>query len=457
MNLLAIAYKSVRQRALASSLTALSVALGVMLMVAVLVIYSIVDRVFSQTATGYDLIIGPKGGSLQLVLNAIYRIQPPVENLPYRYYREFKDDVRVAEAIPVALGDTTRHDEGSFPIVGTVPRYFVVEYMPNKKFRRKGEIIRNPFDTIIGWEVARKNNWDIGTKVSLVHGGMEAHVHDEEFTIVGVLEKTGTPNDKTVFVHLDGFYQLAGHDKPFDEAIERHIKFWPEDADYYRKLLKEHNEKQKKDEPNGDKNEHEAHNGEESHHGQHHHDIPEEQKEVTAILVQMKDPFFTLLLQSELQEGTQAQAVNPIEQIRNLMDYFVSPVRTVLVVLTALIIAVSGMSIFVSIFNSMADRRREIAIMRALGARRQTVFSIILAESVLLCFGGGLIGFALGHTLVFAAAPYVASITGLLIDPLSFEPWELVLLPSLIVLASLIGIIPGVTAYRTDVAKTLSN
>jgi putative ABC transport system permease protein len=158
-----------------------------------------------------------------------------------------------------------------------------------------------------------------------------------------------------------------------------------------------------------------------------------------------------------LKKGIQAQAVNPIVPMKRLMDLFVGNVRIVLVFLTGLIIAVSGVGIFVSIYNSMADRKREIAIMRALGASRQTVFSIILAESILLCFTGGVFGLILGHGLVFVAAPIVESKSGILINPFAFETMELVLLPLLIVLASLVGFVPGMTAYRTDVAKSLSD
>ena len=122
MNLFAIAGKSIRQRFLSSSLTGLSVALGVMLMVAVLVIYGIMDRVFNQQAVGYQLIIGPKGSDMQLVLNTIYRVGAPLQNLPYLYYEELKKDPRIGVAIPVCLGDTTQ--QGGFPIVGTTEDYF---------------------------------------------------------------------------------------------------------------------------------------------------------------------------------------------------------------------------------------------------------------------------------------------------------------------------------------------
>ena len=445
MNLLTIAYKSIRQRALASSLTALSVALGVTLMVTVLVIYGIIDQMFSQSAVGYDFVVGPKGSKLQLVLNAIYRVSQPIENLPYRFYREMKSDPRIEEAIPLALGDVT--DAGSFPILGTIPRYFLVEYAPGKKFRANGKLMSKPLDAIIGSTVARKNGWNVGSTFQIRHGGMEGddHIHDEEFTVVSVLAPTGTPNDKTVFVHLDGFYALAGHDKPLEEALRREAEFFGEPVD---EAVMQHAAEHAA----------EHHHDDHDHQGEHHHhEILEAQKEVTAILVRLKSPVMAPIYRGEMNEGVKAQAVSPISEIKWLMDNVVGNVRTLIVVLTSLIVVVSGVGIFVSIYNSMADRRREIAIMRALGARRSTVFSIILAESVILCFGGGIAGLILGHGLVFAAAPIVEARSGLLLNPFAFEPLELVLLPLLILLASLIGFVPGMTAYRTEVAETLSD
>ena len=441
MSLIRIAYKSIRQRALASSLTALSVALGVMLMVAVLVIYGIVERVFSQRSIGYDLIVGPKGSDLDLVLSTVYRIRPPIENLPYKYYLELKEHPLVDEAVPFALGDVTR--QGAFPIVGTTSRYFQIPYAPNERFLIRGEGFGRSFDAIIGSEVARKNGWDTGTQFSLVHGGADSqHVHDEKFTVVGVLKKTGTPNDKTVFVHLNGFFEVAGHEKPIEEAIERWREFKAGDVDEQEIEQALAAAKQAEQQSDG---------------GHHHHQVPDLQKEVTAILLRMKSPTAAVLFAGKLKSGYQAQAVNPIQAMSDLMKGVVGNVQIVLLVLTGLIIAVSGIGIFVSIYNSMADRKKEIAIMRALGAQRTTVFAIILAESVLLCVGGGVMGLLLGHGLVFLAAPVVAARSGLLIDPLAFEPVELVLFPALIGLASLVGFVPGMTAYRTDVAKALSD
>lgn len=447
MNLFTIAYKSIKQRSLSSALTALSVALGIMLMVAVLVIHGIVERSFGQNTIGYDLVVGPKGSDLQLVLSSIYRISPPIENIPYLYYEQLKKNPRVKVAIPIALGDTT--DEGNFPIVGTNGKYFTTPYVPGETSNSEGKLFNvrwkegqtnfaKPFDAIIGSEVAQTNGWDIGTKFQLVHGGMtpgmDPHLHDELFTVVGVMQKTGTPNDKTVFVHLNGFYAIAGHAKSEMEMRARledffATKYTDEEWDDLRRQ-------------------------------------PNTMREVTSVFIVAQRPPDDLIgneqsaahdLQSRINFGYKARAVNPIVPITRLKEDFVGPIRTGVIVLIALTIIVSGVSIFVSIYNSMADRKKEIGIMRALGARRQTVLSIILAESILLCLGGGILGMLLGHGLVFAAAPIVEARTGLLIDPFAFEPPEIWLLPSLIGMAVLAGILPGWTAYKTEVADALGD
>jgi putative ABC transport system permease protein len=448
MNLFSIAWKSIRQRLLSSSLTAFSVALGVMLMVSVLVIYGILDRMFSQQTIAYQLIVGPKGSDLQLVLNTVYRVSAPLQNLPYLYYEELKKDPRVELAVPFCLGDTT--EKGGFPIVGTTEEYFENPFTPGQTFQIKGEPFASSFDAIIGSEVARTNGWDIGTQFQLVHGGAESHKHEEKFTVTAVLAPTGTPNDKTVFIHLNGFYAISGHDAPLKEAVKRWHEFSGKGTSESEINAAAAEWAQKcgipLEEPPHQPGEH-----------HHHHKACDVQKEVTAILVNMKSPTMAFMFNGEMKRGYKVQAVNPIVPMQQLMSSILGNVRSVLIVLTALIIVVSGVGIFVSIYNSMSDRRKEIAIMRALGAQRRTVFSIILAESILLCFGGGILGILLGHGLVFATAPVVQQQTGLLINPFAFEGMEFVLLPALIALASIIGIVPGLSAYRTDVARALAD
>ena len=450
MNLLTIAWKSIRQRRLASVLTALSIGLGVMLMVLVLVIFGAVDSAFTQRSVGYDLIIGPKGSDLQLVLSAVYRMQPPIENLPYMYLEQIKADRRVISAVPLAFGDVTK--EGSFPIIGTTTEYFENDYMPERAFQIRGKRINGLFDTIIGAEVARQNGWDTGSQFTIVHGGADSgHVHDEKFTVVAVLAPTGTANDRTVFLNLDGFYAIAGHEKPVEEIEKRLRDFYAGDPERLNSALKQLETEKASAAVKSAAGHNHAHD--------HSHEVPAAMKEVTAILVKTRPetPFDAISLTAELQKGFQAMAVNPIRPIQRLVTGLLGNIQKALVVLTAMIILVSGVGIFVSIYNSMADRRREIGIMRALGARRLHVFGIVLSESALLCVGGGLLGWFVGHALAVAAAPWVIRQTGLLINPWAVNPWEAVLFPVLVGLAALVGFLPAMTAYRTNVADALSS
>ena len=450
MNLISIAWKSLKQRRLASCLTAFSIALGVMLMVLVLVMFGAVNSAFTQRSIAYDLIVGPKGSDLQLVLSAVYRMQPPIENLPYLYLEQMKNDRRVISAVPLAFGDVTQ--EGAFPIIGTTPEYFENDYMPGRKFKIRGTRVNGLLDTIIGYEVARKNSWDIGSSITIVHGGAESgHVHDEKFVVVAVLAPTGTANDRTVFLNLEGFYAIAGHSKPVADVEKRLRDFYAADPERLAAAMTQIEAFKKIEAEEASAGHDHAHH--------HHHETPDAMKEVTAILIKTRPeaPFDSLSLTSQLQTGYQAMAVNPVRPIQKLVTGLLGNIQKALVALTGIIILVSGVGIFVSIYNSMADRRREIGIMRALGARRMHVFGIVLSESTLLCVGGGLLGWFIGHSLAVIAAPWLIEKTGLLINPWAVNPWEATLFPVLVGLAALVGFLPAMTAYRTNVADALSS
>ncbi len=442
MNLFTIAWKNIKQRALPSLLTSLNVALGVMLMVAVFVCSAIVDRAFSQQAIPYDLVIGAKGSELQLVLSAVYRIEPAIGKLPYQFLEEVKSDRRVVDAVPLVFGDYT--EQGAFPIVGTTDDYFKMGVRPGEQFKIQGQRIGGPFDAIIGDRVARTNGWTLGSEFKLVHGGEDSdHVHDETFKVVGILASTQTPNDKTVFIDIDGFFQIAGHEVDFKQVIDQNSAFWGSDPERRDKALAE---------LRAIKAERDA-----AAPGTHFHDTPAVLKSLAAILVRTREnsTMDPISLSSEYRNGFKATAVNPIIPMSRLRNQFLGNIQKVLFAMSVLILLVSAVSIFVSIYNSMSDRRREISIMRALGAARSSVFSIILAESVLLCAIGGFVGLILGHGLVFLASDRIAAETGLLLDPWAFQWTELLIFPVLFVMAVVVGFLPALTAYRTDVASNL--
>jgi putative ABC transport system permease protein len=590
MNIVKIAWRSIQHRGLGSALSILSMALGVMLVVAVLTIHGVVARSMRNNSSfGYDLIVGARGGSTQLTLNTVYYLSKPVENIPYEYYLAFCDaqqrdreltgsiayqtfethralaaisqglatplvgspagalaldvaaesteaaqlrkiglhqpgrfHVFVEMAVPVCLGDYFSR----FRVVGTTPEFFsqlVLDVDTGETFRfAEGRAFEHNsaehgfFECVVGATVARDEGLALGEVIRPTHGDPNTgHVHDDGFTVVGILEPTGTPHDRAVFVNMEGFYLMDDHSKPVDEAPlaganqPTHHPTVNDAADTDLAQLT----------PTSAPPQSGAH---QEHAAPRREPLPIEQREVTAILVRtfQRDPtpsgddefdeapeFISAGVSDSLRRAIadgglertlvwspyrplaaqkSAQAVSPVAEVTMLLEMIVSPVRWVLLILTIMICIVSAISILVGIYNSMSQRRHEISVMRALGASRTKVMLITLVESILLASAAGILGWVAGHGLNALASPLVERQVGVQLgffDVAPAEPvlknaadllagvglplpdWkgleyisvstELLIIPSLLALAVLVGVYPAVSAYRTDVARWL--
>ncbi len=468
MSLLKIAWRSIQQRMLSSSLTGLALALGVMLVVAVLVISVVVKNSFeSGNKLGYNMIVGAKGGRLDLLFNTVYYLGKPIEKIPWTYYNEFlpaakrkdgkagKFSQYVAMAIPVCLGDmvgAVRHKGAASaaddPLKGAVPlpdamlgKYRVVGTneamftdLLQAKFSDGAVFQHSDYDgCVVGAELAKRLDLKVGDEMCPSHG---TEVHNA-FHVTGVMERTGTPNDRAAFINVEGFFKIADHALGAEEdaaAAEGSKSAEPAPAPKSSELKPAEDEVLK--EP-----------------------VAEAKRGVTAVLVRGAGELPELMtrdLARVINKEPVAQAILPIEQISIVTGQLVEPFQWILLALTVLIVVVAGVGILVSIYNSMTERRHEIAVMRALGARPGTVMRVVLLESILLALGGGLVGWAAGHLLVAAAAPFIADYTGVSVGFLQFSTYELVLIPALIALASLVGYLPALAAYRTDVGRALS-
>jgi putative ABC transport system permease protein len=164
----------------------------------------------------------------------------------------------------------------------------------------------------------------------------------------------------------------------------------------------------------------------------------------------------TMSLGERLVRELDVQVANPTYEIDRLFKAIVGNIQIVLIIFAVMVILVAAIGMMVSIYNSMNERRQEIAIMRALGASRGTVMLIILLESILLSLGGGVIGMVIGHGLIAGVGPIISNAVMVVVNPWDFQVEELILIPGLILLASLVGYLPAVVAYRTDVAQSLN-
>ena len=364
---------------------------------------------------------------------------------------------------------------------------------------------------MLGALVAKKSGLKIGDTLYPTHGDpndSSAKVHAEGFKIAGILKGTRTPHDRAVFLNMEGFFLMEDHSKPIDDGAP------PADEDFDIADVDPFAEDD--DEGSGDEafgTESEAQEVADaplmdvSDPEYRKTPLPIEQREVTSILVRTskEDEFglYAYVLPQKIDEGTleetlqwsnfrpvlaqkAAQAVNPVMEVTKFLGTFLGPIQWLLLALTTMICVVSGISILVGIYNSMNQRKHEIAVMRALGASRGKVMSIMLVESIMLACTGGLVGWFAGHLLNVSIGPFVESKTGVgigffdLAPPTPIFAWlnglvqdysgltlfpdflidwnispELLLIPGLVLLAIAVGIYPAISAYRTDVAKAL--
>jgi len=456
MSLLQIAWRNFRYRSVSSLLTTFSLALGVALVVLVLAVYGIITDAFrSNSAVSYNLVVGPKGDALQLTLNSVYYLSQPIQNLPYTDYMEFSTLQERAEmvrrfggsaalgerpgkysryvagglTIPLALGDYV----DQYRVVGTTPDFFdkllhgpevdqPFEFRQGRNFETFNEE-NGYFEAVLGSRVASNLGMKVGDTFYPTHGDPEGKGHRDAFKVVGVLAPTGTPNDRAAFVNLEGFYLMEGHAKPVDALPDDMVQG---DAPMGR-------------DPDG--NEIRPLN------------IPE--REVTAILIR-SGGLFGAQLMNLINEGKDAQAAAPVGEIHKMLTQIVGPLLTALMVITVITCVVAAMGILVGIYNSMNDRRRDIAVMRALGARREAVTTIILLESLLIALIGSVFGWVLAHGAILVASPYIENNTGVRAGFFTVSGYEFLVLPLVLLLATLAGLLPATVAYRTDVSRNLA-
>ena len=429
-----------QQRALASSLTGLSMALGVALMILVIVIHHVTVQQFERDAQGYHLIVGgAKGGDVQLVMNTVFHVGSAIYPIPYQHYADFVDGKfapYTSVAVPYCIGDSYHKNEQKFRVIATTPDLFdKLAYGANddgsdKRYEFKdGRNFKADhfFEAVVGSIVASKSGLKVGDTFQPTHGMSASGEKHIEFKVVGVLKPTGTSNDRALFANMEGFFLLEGHALPPADGSEIDTSYKP-------------SEEIDPNDPNrGFK------------------PLPESMREVTSILVLCKHDIAMMSLDSAINKYGDGStiAVKPGYVVQDLLDNIIGPVRIVLLVLTILIIVVAGISILVSIYNSMSERSHDIAVMRALGASRTAVMGIVLVESILLSLLGGVAGVLLGHALVGLFSPWVESEAGIILRFWEFHWQEGWLIPGLVAFASLVGFLPALTAYRTDVGRAL--
>jgi putative ABC transport system permease protein len=407
-----IVRRSLRQHFLSTCVTAFSVALACGLLMSVFAIQTQTYEAMTAGATRFDAVLGARGSQLQLVLNAVFHLDVSPGNIPYRLYTTMKNDPRVAKAIPYVVGDNYH----GFRIVGTTPELFTYKAAGRDFELEQGGRFFAPQqrEAVVGSFAAAKAGLKIGSVFNAYHGIVfnEKMKHDEQFTVVGILKPTNTPADRAIWTPLESFYRLSGH------------MLRGTDVNYV------------------------AQEGQE---------IPEEHKEVSAVMVKFKSPQTGMAFDQTInRQGKVATLAWPIEKVMadflNKIGWF----HKILSVLAYVIALTAAGAILAGIYNSMNERRREFAILRALGARRTALFAVIVLESAAIAAIGTAVGFVIYAIVLSTASLIIRTGTGVVIEVFRFHPVFVWAPMGIILLGTLAGIIPAIKAYQNDVAENLA-
>lgn len=400
MILLLMVRRSLGQHALSTAVTAGSIALAGGLLMAVWVTRDQAQRTFTGMTTGFDGVLGARGSKLQLVLNGIFHLESSPGNLAWADYLDIRNHPALELAAPIAVGDNYH----GFRIVGTTPEFFErAEAAPGRRFGvAKGGRWFDPErrEAVIGSFAARKLGLKLGDTFHPFHGLIfdETKQHSEVYLVVGVLEPSNSPADRVLWTPLAGVQKMSGHD-------------------------------------------------------------PSAASDVSAVLVKFRAGSPAAGFQLDMLYNRQGKRLTfawPIGLIVAELFDKISWFDRVLELVAGLVALVASAFVFASLYSSMNERRRDLAILRALGARRMTVFWATLLEAAAMATLGMAFAFVVHAAILTAVSTVLRAQTGVVLDPFVLHPVMLWAPASLIGLGALAGIVPALKAYRTPVAENLA-
>ena len=412
-----LAWQSIMNRKFTTLLTILSIAISTMLLLGVEKIRSAARTSFINTISGTDLVVGSRTGGVQLLLYSVFHIGDATANVTWKTLEDIKKRKEVKWIVPIALGDSHR----GYRVVGTTREYF------NRfRFRRniplriaEGRKFSDLFDAVLGADVARKLNYKIGNKIVLAHGTGPVSIGkdhgDTPFQVSGILAPTGTPVDRAVHVSMEAIeaIHVGWETGAFNDQGE---KYSPENL---RKM-----------------------------------DLSP--KEVTAMYVGLKTKMSTFSLQRWINTYLHESitAILPGVVFGQLWSMIGSVEKTLFIV-SSMVVFTAILGMVISILASLNERRREMAILRAIGAKPVQVFTLFTVEATTIAFLGVIFGFIGLYGVLFLIQPFIESFTGLYFE-ISAPEWnEIILMITIVGAGVLAGIIPALQAYRTSLSDGL--
>lgn len=400
MSLFALALAYVRRRPMVSGLTIVSLALGTALILVVLNVKQDVERSFLASTGGYDLIAGAPGSETALVLGGLYHADRPRGNVAYRAYLDLLKQPGVTAAFPFALGDSCRGAR----IVGTTPDFLEQkrEGAPVFSFA-DGKLFEKDFEIVAGAAAAKRLGLAVGSRIVGSHGAGPAAgaEHGEHpYTVVGVLAPSGTPHDRALFTTLGSYWKIHGQFRPDPRAFGG----------------------------------------------------PE--PEITLLLLRVAKPRL-FELQNLLPKRFGLAVARPAEVLQGIFTEVLEPIETVILLYGWAVVVVATMSVITSLYLATLVRQRDLALLRALGARRWEIFTVVVFEALIMLVIGAALGVLLSQAGGVFLRQDLETRFGLGLGMFRFTPAEVAALAATLLLGLAASLIPALTAYRHDVSTLL--
>ncbi len=407
MSDLKLAFTYLRTHLLVTVLTVLSVALGLGLATIVLILSTQTKDTLKQETRYWDIVVGAKGSQLQLILNSMYYLDAPNGNISTDVWDHLRANEGVGKIVPVSIGDNYY----GAPIIGTTMDFFTVRQQGGAI--ASGRMFDKTMEVVVGAEVAERQHLTLGSQIVGSHGwakGGDTH-SESPYTVVGILQRTGASMDRALYADYRSVWEV--HARHHAAGLATGVVD-PDEVDE-----------------------------------------PEHGPEITALLVQLKQEGRRYQLADEINKNENAMATIPVDQVDQLVKTFISPLQGLLLLVAWLVVIVAALSILISLYLSLHQRRRDLAVLRALGATRIDIFRMIIIEAAVLTALGVLGGWLLGHGTVALLSGYAMQKFGIAPHAWQLQAVELYIGGSVWVLGILAGILPAVVAYRLPVAETL--
>jgi len=459
MNTLQLVWKNISQQWASTVLSILLTAFGVAILTSLYITSDSFEKQMDNNSKQVDLVVGAKGSPLQLILSTLYHVDNPTGNIKLSEALSLQENPFIELAVPISLGDNFKGHR----IIGTDTSFMGLYDLEIAA----GELWGTGFEVVIGSETARKNGLQLGDHIHGAHGLSEgAHVHeDHPFTIVGILEPSGTVVDNLLLTNLESVWDIHGihhdddhdhghdHDHPHDmgqlhehESTDQHVHLHGDHPENHDSVTdQEQVEELVAERPVADvfiKNIAD--------------DIVRDTSlEITALLVTFSSPAAIGTIPRLINQSTNMQAASPALETARLFSLMGVGIDS-LEILAYIIMIIAGLSVFISLYNALKDRKYDLAIMRTLGASKFKLFTMLIVEGLVITLIGGFIGLLLGHIGVYLIGQQTSQSTAIL-PAFKFygKEWLILLIACLIGMVS--ALIPAIKAYRTSISTILGN